>query len=426
MSGPKTSHYTLTLEQRQIILEQRKIKLEYELLLKQQKDVCSIISQTDEFLNKSEYIWNEVDTDTSNIDEVKKIRSNLMTTLNQAEIMNTNSSLNSLQEINKKITILSNKLEKYTKELKSEFYNIEKTFHNKMIEQIEYGFSLSFDNIFNEDSLKDNIYYKKIQEAFLDVSNINISDEQSKRIEIIKEKANEIDSIEFLKNFYSITVLPFVKECKLYNDTYEKYGEEYKYKLYIYQKSAKELGVITENIPFSSEAVSILDEKIKKIEEAIRFKEEQEYISRCIDEAMVEMGYSIIGDREIVKKSGRKFRNELYLFDEGTAVNITYSDNGNITMELGGISNIDRIPTNSECDSLISDMNDFCNDYHKLENYLIKKGIVTEKISILPPEAQFAQIINVSDYNLNTEVTEYEFKKVKKQTLNSKVKKIGE
>ena len=80
-------------------------------------------------------------------------------------------------------------------------------------------------------------------------------------------------------------------------------------------------------------------------------------------------------------------------------MNVTYSSDGKITMELGGIGNDDRLPTETESARLASDMRTFCDDYHEIEQRLLKKGIVTKKISVLPPDAQYAQIINVSDYN---------------------------
>ena len=56
----------------------------------------------------------------------------------------------------------------------------------------------------------------------------------------------------------------------------------------------------------------------------------------------------------------------------------------------------------------------------------IKKGIITKRISILPPEEQYAQIINVSDYNLSKEVSEYETKDAKRHTAESMTQRIGE
>ena len=44
MSGPKTSRYTLTAEQRRIIMEQRRIQLETELLQKKIAEVHNCYS----------------------------------------------------------------------------------------------------------------------------------------------------------------------------------------------------------------------------------------------------------------------------------------------------------------------------------------------------------------------------------------------
>ena len=152
------------------------------------------------------------------------------------------------------------------------------------------------------------------------------------------------------------------------------------------------------------------------MQKIIQRKEEQEYISECVDKAMQEMGYKVIGNREVVRKDGRRFTNELYLFDEGTAVNVTYSEEGQITMELGGLDDQDRIPSEAECQSLAQDMVSFCDDYLKIEEKLRAMGIVSHRVSILPPEAQFAQIINTSDYCMKEDVVSYEAKKTHKST----------
>lgn len=56
--------------------------------------------------------------------------------------------------------------------------------------------------------------------------------------------------------------------------------------------------------------------------------EEQQYITESLDQVMRDMGYNVVGSREVVKKSGRKFRNGLYHFSEGSVVNVTYAANG--------------------------------------------------------------------------------------------------
>ena len=135
---------------------------------------------------------------------------------------------------------------------------------------------------------------------------------------------------------------------------------------------------------------------------------------------MQKMGYKLIGEREKTRKNGKKFKNELYLFDEGTAVNVTFADNGQITMELGGIDHADRVPTDAESRQLSEDMQAFCDDYKEISAYLKKKGIEMTKISHLPPDSQYAQIINVSDYSLTETVADYSTRQTKSGTASQK------
>ena len=59
----------------------------------------------------------------------------------------------------------------------------------------------------------------------------------------------EIDDPDFLKNYYSMTIVPFMKACRAYNTAYIAYGEEYERKRYIYEANAKKIGIATENMP---------------------------------------------------------------------------------------------------------------------------------------------------------------------------------
>ena len=121
---------------------------------------------------------------------------------------------------------------------------------------------------------------------------------------------------------------------------------------------------------------------------------------------MEEMGYIVIGSREVTKKNGKHFRNELYTYGEGTAVNVTYSSDGKIAMELGGVDTTDRLPNDQETSILCKSMELFCDDFKEIERRLLTKGVVlADRISLLPPDAEYAQIINTADYHM-TEKTE--------------------
>ena len=134
----------------------------------------------------------------------------------------------------------------------------------------------------------------------------------------------------------------------------------------------------------------------------------------------------MLGDREVVKRSGKKFRNALYLFEEGTAVNVTFGENGQITMELGGLDDCDRLPTDLESRELVREMDHFCGDFRELEKMLIEKGIVSKRISILPSHEEYAQIINVSDYHLRGEVSYFQVEERKGKINSAHTHKVGE
>ena len=174
-----------------------------------------------------------------------------------------------------------------------------------------------------------------------------------------------------------------------------------------YRYYVRETASLEEQYSFSSENINVLRTEIKRLYELYIEQKELEYICQTIDEVMTEMGYELIGERSVEKKNGRKFRNGLYTLDEGTAVNVTFSDSGQISMELGAIDNCDRVPTTEEASELVNDMQAFCTDYSELEKRLAKRGIQTNRVSVLPPSVEYAQVINASEYELKREPEVY-------------------
>lgn len=175
----------------------------------------------------------------------------------------------------------------------------------------------------------------------------------------------------------------------------------------------------------SSDAVAKLKDEIARIKTIADEDEEQSYISNCIDEVMEEMGYSVLGSREVTKKNGRHFRNELFTYSEGTAVNVTYSSDGKIAMELGGIDTEDRLPESNEAKVLCNAMENFCADFNEIEKRLAQKGVVlADRISLLPPSADYAQIINTSDYYMEKQTDRIHARKDERRVQKNKTLKV--
>ena len=77
-------------------------------------------------------------------------------------------------------------------------------------------------------------------------------------------------------------------------------------------------------------------------------------------------------------------------------------------MELGGIAREDRIPSQEETEMLTQDMQTFCGEFAEFERRLKAKGVViNRRIALSPPSAEYAAIINVSDYDVSegTQIT---------------------
>ncbi|MEI3259729.1 MAG: hypothetical protein V8S03_10620 [Faecalimonas umbilicata] len=430
MSGPKTSRYTLTAEQRRILEEQRRVQMETQKQVMQLKafkqSLKERITKIDSGLSQYQRIIKETREKKFPLENVKVIRDKAMQELNNAAMVSESSGLNVIQETNAKLRQMQYQVMKQQQVIFKELAEVDKKFRKELESAVAEGFEVSFAGIVEDITPDVAVYIKKITEAMDEVREYELSQTLKERFVQLKLKAEEIDSVDFIENYYAMSIVPFVKECKAYHCAYVGYGDKFKELLAEYRILAGELGVQFKDYFFSMEAINELTEKVKEMELKRQEQEEQEYISRCMDSVLEAMGYKTIGEREIIKKDGRRFHNELYLFDEGTAVNVTYSSNGQITMELGGLDQTDRIPSDDECRSLAEDMVSFCDDYFEIEKKLKKLGVVTQRISVLPPEAQFAQIINTSDYIMTENVENYESKHTKKSGIIEKQLRKGE
>ena len=233
--------------------------------------------------------------------------------------------------------------------------------------------------------------------------------------DLAAEIKNAVSSLEkiadmnYLNNFCSITVSMLIKKADEAKKKEKQRRAEFEELLARYESLCEMAEEKAKPFPYSDESFTALSSEIERLEMLLVRIQEQTYISECVDEVMADMGYDLIGSREVRKKSGKRFRSELFTFNEGTAVNVTFSSDGHISMELGGLARTDRIPSEEEAEILTHDMESFCGEFAEFEKRMLAKGIVVGKrISISPPTAEHASIINVSDYNISdsTQISE--------------------
>ncbi len=270
---------------------------------------------------------------------------------------------------------------------------------------------------------------KAIRQELTELLKLDLSRELINEIRNAIRNLDGITQAERLSTFDSITVKRIFRDMEAYQLECERKEAEFREALLRYQMLCDMAGRLEErDITFSDEEA--LEEAITEMEKIVVKQKEQAYIADCVDEVMQDMGYDLIGHRQVRKKSGKQFKNELYRFGEGTAVNITYSPEGQISMEMGGIDREDRIPTAEETDVLTHDMESFCGEFAEFERRMKEKGVIVgNRIALMPPTADYAAIINVSDYEMESGKQATEMKvtqKRKKGTGAQQVLRKGE
>lgn len=413
MSGPKSTRYTLTPEQRRILAEarerERKTRRELDKLQQNKSEIVTLKNNLESAIKNVDMLVERIGAGKEEQIYIRTLLTEIQEVIQEASIINEQSGLEKLQSINSKIQIVVKSAKKAMVLYEGQSKEIADKLSTDIDDSISNGMMIRVD----EEIVKPLSYleaqHKKIDEVIDSVQMLSISRELQEESIDIRQKAYEITNDGFIDNYYAMTVLPFVNKCKRYDEQLAVYGEEFEELTSKHRYYSEYLGLSVVQFVFSMDKIETLKQEVKELEHQCERIEEQRHISESIDEVMRDMGYYVVGSREVTKKSGRKFRNELYHFTEGAVVNITYAANGQISMELGGVDTCDREPSDAECVALCDEMSEFCGDFQEIEKRLKEKGVIlANRISMLPPVEEYAQIINISDYEMTEEVEVFE------------------
>lgn len=413
MSGPKSTRYTLTPEQRRILAEareqERKTRRECDKLQQHKNEIATLKDDLEAATKNVDMLVERTGSGKAEQICIRESLVQIQAVIQEASVMNIQSGLEKLQSFNSKMhTVMEN-----AKKAKTLYEGQSKEIADKLStdidDSISAGMMISVEEAIVKPLSHLEVQHKKIDEVLNSVQALSISRELQEESIEIRRKAHEIVNEGFIDNYYAMTVLPFVKRCKSYDEQFVEYGEEFEELTSKHRYYSEYVGLPVVQFVFSMDKIETLKQEVKELEHQCEQLEEQRHISESFDEVMRDMGYHIVGSREVTKKSGRKFRNELYHFSEGAVVNITYAANGQISMELGGVDTCDRELSEAECVALCNEMTEFCGDFQEIEKRLKEKGVVlANRISMLPPVEEYAQIINISDYEMTEEVDAFE------------------
>lgn len=424
MSGPKSARYTLTPEQRRILAEarerERKTKRELDKLQKHRRELASLKEKLVAATTSIDMLVDRVGEGNEIQQSISKSITQIETIIQEAAGFSKQSGLESLQSFNTKAKTVEELARKIVAQYESQSSEINAALSKNIEDSITEGMSIRIDDEIVKPQSHLESQKAKIKDVLHEIQSLNISSDLQKEGIAILKRAQEITDDSFIDNYYAMTVLPYIKRCKAYEEQIKEYGEEFDELVSKHRYYSECLGMPVISFTFSMDTLNSLRHEVAELESLNAKIEEQQYISESLDQVMHDMGYNVVGSREVVKKSGRKFRNELYHFSEGSVVNVTYAANGQISMELGGVDTCDREPSEEESAVLCDEMVEFCDEFPEIERRLKEKGVVLmNRISMLPPAEEYAQIINVSDFNMTDKVDVLETAS-KKQTETRK------
>lgn len=224
-----------------------------------------------------------------------------------------------------------------------------------------------------------------------------------------------------LEAFCEIELPELLGKCQGFLALWQDIGKEYQALLLQYETLC-DLNKTESRaaVPFDRSAITKLKKQIQLEKSKAEKQAEKAYVQQALNEVMENMGYDVLGQREVQKRNGTHFRNELYQYGDDTAIDVTYADNGQISLELGKLDKTDRLPTPSECSQLENQMNTFCDRFKEMEARLSDKGVIVgSRIVLAPPSADYAQVINVKDYKLQEKHEQKKARRAQSKTMAS-------
>ena len=425
MSGPKTSRYTLTPEQRRILEEQRQLEQRRAVARQQVCAAHKKMLQIGEGLQADGNIAQELLARTGSDNGVSDLIAELnqvLTPMYQLAAETNYEDVDSVEGTAVKMQEALIEAQQLEKQIITASAENEGRLRETLNAALDQGFSTSFADLAQVPDGPSCSQKKETIAKLQQLKNLeDLPEIYEVEIEEAISKAESITDEVFLKNWIAISADPLIRRVNSYlvernacRDEFEKLYAEYVAlcDLYYY---------VPQGYFCSRESVNALSLEIQRIKDTVAENDEQAYICDCLDEVMEEMGYTVIGSRQVTKKNGKHFRNELYTYGEGTAVNVTYSSDGKIAMELGGLDVTDRLPDERETDRLCQSMEQFCGDFREIEKRLLAKGVVlASRISILPVSPEYAQIINTSDYEMREAAETFQVKKQRRAAQKRK------
>ncbi len=147
---------------------------------------------------------------------------------------------------------------------------------------------------------------------------------------------------------------------------------------------------------YATTAPGVLEGQNTRLRNALREKEEREYISTALHEVMTELGHEVVAAEIMETEKGVRHRS-IYAMTEHTGINVYHSPGGAIMFEVCGYAAAQDQQEIGELERLRvrESMEDFCSEYEVIKEKLAARGIDVANEKRKPPHEKYARFVDI-------------------------------
>ena len=222
------------------------------------------------------------------------------------------------------------------------------------------------------------------------------------RLDHSAQLAEQESSVARLKELDSIVIKDISRKLAGIEKLYDAYQSAHCENLTLLAALGEKVGIVNESFdtPDSIKArtVQLVSENAGLRKRVLAVAERME-IEKSIDMAMDSLGYRLIGTKGKSAEGSVK----LYEFSDGVGIQMTRRADGVVRMKVVGIGSAGEELDKANKEHLVRMQEDFCDVYDTIVDAFERHGVHqvrgTEKK--FPPDIQFAQMIDVLEYDPN-------------------------
>lgn len=220
------------------------------------------------------------------------------------------------------------------------------------------------------------------------------------RLEHSAQIAEQEADIARLKELDSMVVRDIARVLHRIADQYESYQNAYCENLALLTalgetaNPAEEIFETPDSIKFRTAQLLSENASLRK---HVLERAERDKVEKSIDAAMASLGYRLIGTKGKSAEGSVK----LYEFSDGTGIQMTQRADGVVRMKVVGIGRAERSLDRADTEHLVKMQETFCDVYGTIVEAFEKQGVcqISGTERKLPPDVQFAQMIDVLEYD---------------------------